>query len=137
VQRLELVRIRVCKRCGRGNAELRGDAGAQLVVRVDPVRVRELQGIAEEMRSLSDVLLEQLAAAGFEASEVVLDSVDGRLRGLVSLLRDDEVEVVGCTPEEGLTLAVRGGVRLYATDEAVAQAAPRRGDASGGPDTVH
>jgi hypothetical protein len=137
VQRLELVRIRVCKRCGRGNAELRGDGGAELVVRVDAVRVRELQGVADEMRSLTDVLLEQLAGAGFEASEVVLDTVDGRLRGLVSLLRDEEVEVVGCTAEEALTLAVRGSVRLYATDEAVAHAAPGRRDASGGPDTVH
>jgi hypothetical protein len=138
VQRLELVRIRVCKRCGRGNAELRGDGGAELVVRVDAARVRELQGAAaEEMRSLTDVLLEQLAAAGFEASEVVLDTLEGRLRGLVSLLRDEEVEVVGCTAEEAVTLAVRGSVRLFATDEAVAHAAPGRGDASGGPDTIH
>ena len=31
MQRLELVRIRVCKRCGRGNAELRGDGVDVLV----------------------------------------------------------------------------------------------------------
>ena len=141
MRRLELKRIRVCTRCGRGNAELTGDAGARLLVRLDAVRVRELEGrAADALRSLPDVVLEQLAAGGGRVSEVVLDTTDGTLRGLVSLERDGESEVVACTAEEAVTLAVRGSLRLYATDEALAHAAPGKADqhgGAGGPDTLH
>ena len=119
MKRLELVRIRVCNRCGRGGAELRGEDGERLVVPLDPVRAR------------------QLAAAGVEAREVVLDVADGRLRALLSFVRAGETDVVGCTTDEGVALALRGGLRLYATDEALAHAAADRPKAAGGPDTVH
>ena len=139
VKRLELVRIRVCNRCGRGGAELRGEGGERLVVPLDPVRARQLAdaGREEDVRSFTDLVLEQLAAAGVEAREVVLDVADGRLRALLSFVRADETDVVGCTADEGVALALRGGLRLYATDEALAHAAADRPKAAGGPDTVH
>ena len=112
----------MCERCGRGTAELRTDDGEKLVVRLDPVRAQQLAGATpgEESRCLLDVALERFEATGAEVSEVVLDVIDGRLGGLVSLVGEREPEVVRCTAEEALALAVRGGVRLYATDEALA-----------------
>jgi hypothetical protein len=144
VKRLELVRIRVCSRCGRGGAELRAAAGEErLVVPLDPIRARQLSGapIAEDVRSLTDLLVERLAV-GARPSEVVLDVTEGRLCGFLSLLAegDAEGEVVACTAEEAVALAVRGAVALYATDEALARgttASPERRGGAGGPDTVH
>src|SRR5436309_8876422 len=112
VKRLELVRIRVCNRCGRGGAELRGEDAERLVVPLDPVRARQLAGGGreEDVRSFTDLVLEQLAAAGVEAREVVLDVAEGRLRALFSFVRTGETDVVGCTAEEGVALALRGGL---------------------------
>ena len=138
MKRLELVRVRVCGRCGRGGAELRGEDGARLVVPLDAVRARQLAnaGREEDVRSFTDLVLEQLAA-GVEAREVVLDVAEGRLCALFSFVRTGETDVVGCTAEEGVALALRGGLRLYATDEALAHAAVDRPKAARGPDTVH
>ena len=139
VKRLGLVRIRVCSRCGRGGAELRGEDGERLVVPLDAVRARQLAGGGreEDVRSFTDLVLEQLAAAGVEAREVVLDVAEGRLRALFSFVRTGETDVVGCTAEEGVALALRGGLRLYATAEALAHAAVDKPKAARGPDTVH
>jgi hypothetical protein len=139
VKRLELARIRVCGRCGRGGAELRGENDERLVVPLDAVRARQLAdaGRSEDVRSLTDLVLAELAAAGVEAREVVLDVADGRLRAFLSFVRADEPDVVGCTAEEGVALALRGGLRLYATDEALAHAVADRPKPAGGPETVH
>src|SRR2546428_13969002 len=95
VKRLELVRIRVCNRCGRGGAELRGEGGERLVVPLDPVRTRQLAdaGREEDVRFFTDLVLEQLAAAGAGARQVVLDAGRGPLPGLLSLLRAGETDV--------------------------------------------
>ena len=137
MKRLVLARVRSCRKCGRTAAELRSDDGAAILVPVDPHRARELAGAppAGTLRSLTDVVLAQLDAARRRPSEVVLDVQDGHLRGLVAFGDDD---VVGCTAEEAVALAVRGRLALYATAEAVAHAAARagRGDHPGG-DTLH
>ena len=146
MRRLALVRIRVCTRCGRGGAELKAEDGAKLVVRLEPARAVELRGTppSEEMRWLTDVVLAQLEASGLRVREVVLDVVEGTLRAFLTLGKNDdasgESEVIGCTPEEGVAIAIRGGHRLFATDEALAT--PRRrgeprdeGGAGGG--TLH
>lgn len=142
--RLELAGIRVCKRCGRGRAELRGGDGVSLVIGLDPVRAQELAhpGEAGEMRSFTELVLERFADGGVVPSEVVLDVAEGRLRALVSVVRGDEPDVVTCPAEEGLGLAVRGGLKLYATEEALAHGAKgarkqnERGG-TGGSDTIH
>jgi hypothetical protein len=144
VKRLELARIRVCGRCGRGGAELRGGDGELLVVPLDAVRARQLSEArtSDEARSLTDVVLEQLRAGGVVASEIVVDAAEGRLRALLSLLREEGPDVVVCTADEGVALAVRGGLKIYATDEALAYATARsakreRQGGAGGPDTIH
>jgi len=141
VKRLELVRIRVCDRCGRGGAEFKGDDGERLVVPLDAVRARQLGDAhgKDDVRSLTDLVLEQLAVAGVEAREVVLDLADGRLRALVSVQHADETDVVGCPADEGVALALRGGLKLYASEEALSRgaAAPAKAAPEGGPDTVH
>lgn len=112
--------MRVCQRCGRGRAELGSDDGAVLTVSVDASRVRELSepNGAREMRSLTELVLEKLA----EVREVVLDAEKDVLRGLLSFGRGAELDVVSCTAQEALGLAVRGGLSIYATDEALALA---------------
>ena len=144
VKRLELARIRVCSRCGKGGAELRGEDGERLVVPLDAVRARQLARADgdEDVRSLTELVLEQLGAGGVEAREVVLDVAEGRLRALLSFVRPEGADVVGCTAEEGVALAIRGELRLYATDEALAHAAaepakPAPSGGAGGPGTVH
>jgi hypothetical protein len=139
VKRLELARIRVCNRCGRGGAELRTEDGESLVVPLDPVRARQLAAATDtgDVRSLTELILEQLGTGGVVASEVVLDVAEGRLRALLSFVHDRESDVVGCTAEEGLALAVRGRLKLYATDEALAHASARTPKQAGGRDTVH
>ena len=144
MKRLELVRVRVCQRCSRGRAELRSDDGKTLMVPLDPVRARELSDAppADDVRAFTDLVLAELGAAGLKASEVVLDVSAGRLRALVSWVRRDEPEVVACTAQEGVGLAVRGGLRLYATEEALATAAPERDEhegprGPGGSETLH
>jgi len=137
VKRLELSRIRACSRCGRGSAELRSDDGDRLVVSLDPVRARQLSATdaTGDLRSLTDFILDGLGSR--RLGEVVLERADGRLRALLSLLRDDESEVLACTAEEGVALALRGGVRLYATDDALAHGASPGTTRDDGPDTVH
>ena len=146
MRRLALVRIRVCTRCGRGGAELKADDGAKIVVRLEPARAVELRGGLrnDEMRWLTDVMLAQLRASGLGVREVVLDVVDDTLRAFLTLAQEGdapaESEVVACTPEEGVAIAIRGGHRLFATDEALAPARrasePREeGGAGGG--TLH
>jgi len=144
MKRLELARVRVCQRCGRGRAELRSEDGTVLTVLLDPPRARELSGarVVDDGRSLADFVLGELGATGRVASEVVIDVAHGQLRGLVSLVRGGEVEVVACTAQEGVDLAVRGALCLYATDEALAHAAPRPHEhegpsGRGGPETLH
>jgi hypothetical protein len=127
VQRLELVRIRVCQRCGRGGAELRSEGGECLVVPIDPARTREFTetNATDDVRSLTDLVLEQLEARGLVASEVVLDVFDGRLRALLSFTGGSDPDVVACTADEGLALAVHGEIKLYATEEAMEHASDR------------
>lgn len=142
MKRLELARLRVCDRCGRGRAELRGADGDVLVVALDAVRTRQLRETGGELRSLTDLLLEQLRASGHEPGEVVLDVIDGKIHALLSLAHAGAADVVDCTAGEGVALAVRGSLKLYATDEALAHGAARAGKAEreggpGGPKTVH
>ncbi len=143
VKRLELTRIRVCDRCGRGGAELRAASGEVIVVPLDPVRTAQLRdGASQDSRFLADLVLDALRAGGATVSEVVLELSQTRLGALVSILRGSEPEVVACTAEEAVALAVRGGVRIYATEEALAHGSARTTKAvphggAGGPDTVH
>ena len=135
VKRLQLTSVRVCQRCGRGRAELATDDGATLGIPLDAARARELSSAADDVPSLTNVVLEQFAASGARLNEVVLDVSHGALRALLSVSRRGENDVIGCTPQEGVGLAVRAGLKLYATDEALAHGATRAGER--GPETVH
>ena len=75
---------------------------------------------------LSGVLLEGLTRDGHSVQEIVLDADDGVLRALVSCRHGEVPELFACTPQEGVDLANRSGVSLYATDEALALAAEAR-----------
>ena len=122
MKRLELARVRVCQRCGRGRAELEGADGAALVIPLDPVRAHELerQGESDDVPWLSSVLLGLLRESGGTVREVVLDADARGLRALLSISRGDETDVVACTPQEGVGLAARGRLPLYATEDALA-----------------
>jgi hypothetical protein len=129
VKRLELKHVRVCQKCGRGRAELESADGARLSVPLDPVRARELSpnrtgDDRDEVRWLGEFVLSQLVSAGATPTEVVLDQGEGGLRALLSFRHRDEHDVLACTAQEGIGLAVRGKLALYATDEAFARDTP-------------
>lgn len=142
MKRLELVRIRICKKCGRGGAELRSADGETMVVALDPARARELGGDApvDGVDQLIDCVLAWLGREGGTPKEVVLDLSDGKLRGLLSCERGGEHEVIACTAEEAVAFVVRGDLKLYATEEALAHASTRAQKSEhggGGPDRLH
>lgn len=127
VKRLQLTRVRVCDRCGRGRAELATDDGTTLSVPLDPARAAELAAWPKpaDLQPLSALVLTSLAAAGATPTDLVLDVAGAALRALLSVARGDDTDVVVCTPQEAVSLAVRGGIKLYATDEALAHRTAR------------
>ncbi len=136
MKRLELKRVRVCERCGRGRADLTGDDGAALTIPLDAIRAAELSGATSDVRALGDFVLDRLRASGATPSEVVFDVEVGGLRALVASRRGAESDVLACTPQEGLDLAIRGGLAVYATDDALRRDAGGKGTGRPGP-TVH
>ena len=111
---------------------------------LDAIRARQLAATdhSAEVRSLTELMLASFAMTDVVVGEVVLDVSDGRLGALVSLDGGEHPEVVACTAEEGVALVVRSGVKMYATDEALAhgltrspKSAPSGG--AGGSETVH
>ena len=135
MKRLELGAVRICRRCGRGRATLVTDDGDTIAIPLDPARARVFgRSAAAEASWLSAFVLEALGRDGRSLQEIVLDLDDGVLRALVSCRRGDEPEVLTCTPQEGVDLANRSGVALYATDEALAHAA---GAAAPSGETLH
>ena len=160
VRRLEpdiLITQRLCDVCAVGYGTVTAFAatlpGPPHVINLDPSSVPDvLQDIRTVGAALAvperaaEVIAEleaRIAAVRARAAGaprrrcVVLDVADGRLRALLSFVHADETDVVGCTADEGVALALRGGLRLYATDEALAHAAADRPKAAGGPGTVH
>jgi bifunctional DNase/RNase len=137
VKRLELAGVRICQRCGRGRADLTASDGTTLAVPVDAARARELSSPAAggDAPWLSSLVVTLLRAQRFTLREVVLDAAEQGLRALVTLARGDDNEVVTCTPQEGVGLAVRAKVPLYATAEALATTTAAPTD--GGGETLH
>jgi hypothetical protein len=108
------------------------------------VRARELSADppSDEVELLIDWVLAAVKRDGGNPQEIVLDLSDGKLRGMLLSARGDEHEVVACTAEEGVALAIRGRLKLYATEEALAQASahaekPDHRGGAGGPGTLH
>jgi hypothetical protein len=130
VKRLELKQVRVCQKCGRGRAELESADGSHLSVPLDPVRARELSPdrVSDDVRWIGEFVLAQLQTAGATPTEIVLDQGEGGLRALLSFNHDGEHDVLACTAQEGIGLAVRGKLALYATDEALDPEAADAGD---------
>ena len=128
MKRLELGDVRICRRCGRGRANLITVDGESISIPLDPARARTLGVPASEsdVPWLTTLVLDRLVQGGRALEEVVLDVDGGTLRALVSSRRDGELEVVACTPQEGVDLANRAGVPIYATDEALAHAGAAR-----------
>jgi hypothetical protein len=138
VKRLELKRVRVCGRCGRGRAELESPTGDRLVVSLDATRARTLERLAgagagdastnPPARTVADFLLAEVARSGGRATDVVFDKGLEGLRALLAVQRGDDTEVLACTAEEGLELAVCGRLPLYADDDVLARDRPEPAD---------
>ena len=132
MKRLELTQVRICQRCGRGTAQLTASDGATLSIPLDPVRARALAKSSDDLRPLAEVVLERLTAAGTAITDVVLDVDENALRALVTFT---DADMVACPAQDGVELAVRGALTLYATDEAMAHANGR--PAATDPETIH
>ena len=137
VKRIELGDIRICKRCGRGRANLLTDDGDVVAIPLDPARARVLGAAATDadLGWLSAIVVQRLQQDGNAVQEIVLDLDGQALRALVSCRRGAELEVLACTPQEGVEIATRAGVPLYATDEALAHATGSPAAPSG--ETLH
>jgi len=137
VKPLRLTRVRVCDRCGRGRADLATDDGTTLTIPLDAARAAELASAdgASGLQPLSAVVLAGIVAGGGVPTDLVLDVAGATLRGLLSIARGDDTDIVVCTPQEAVSLAVRGGLKLYATDDAIAHQAARPAKASS--ETLH
>jgi hypothetical protein len=136
VKRIELGDIRICRRCGRGRAQLVTDDGETISIPLDPARARVLGTPTTEadVGWLTALVLDRFTQEGRTLQEIVLDLDGGALRALVSSRRDAELEVFACTPQEGVDLASRAAVPLYATDDALAHAT---GAAAAPGETLH
>jgi len=124
VRRLELGAIRICKSCGRGRAELLTDDGDTVVVRLGPNRARVLADLdgtpTDDVPWLGDVVARRAADIGLHVADVVIDDGPKGLRGFVTWVNEGEdVTVAACEPEEALETALRMGVPIFATDEAL------------------
>jgi hypothetical protein len=124
VKRVELGDVRICRRCGRGRARLLTDDGDVITIPLDPARARLLGATPadSDVAWLASVVIDHLTRDGRTLQEIVLDLDGSALRALVSCRHGDELEVFACTPQEGVDIASRASVPLYATDEALAHA---------------
>lgn len=124
MKRVELGEVRVCRKCGRGRAVLLAGDGGTITIPLDAARARMLGATPAdgEVPWLSTIVVDLLTQGGRTLHEVVLDLDGSALRALVGYRRDGAVDVVACTPQEGLDVATRAGVPLYVTDEALAHA---------------
>lgn len=136
VKRLELQEVRICKKCGRGRALLLSDDDDSLSIPLDPVRARRLAGERDDVRCLGDFLIDHLREGGIPPTDVVLDRVPAGLRALVSLRRGEEIDVLSCTAQEGLEIALRGDLHLYATADVFETQADRVSERDPG-ETLH
>src|SRR5262249_62365798 len=107
-------------KCGGGRGVREGGGGERLEVPLVAARTHAVSGRPDEVRSLSTLVLEQLAAAGGQPREVVLDVGPAGLRALLSFIRGEESDLVACTAQEGIGLPGRRALGLYATPEALA-----------------
>ena len=128
--------MRICQRCGRGRAELVAGDGTGMTIPLDAARAQELaaRDDAPDVPWLSSLVLGLLGGRGGRIREVVIDVTGTALRALVTLAQAGENDVVACTAQEGVGLALRATAPLYATDEALAVAVKPE---AGGRETVH
>lgn len=94
---------------------LLSDDDDSLSIPLDPVRARRLTGERDDVRCLGDFLLDHLREGGIPPTDVVLDRAPAGLLALVSIRRGDEIDVLSCTAQEGVEIALRGDLQLYAT----------------------
>ncbi len=99
---------------------------------LDAPRAQELAGQGDDVPSLTSFLLAQAEDTGTTFGELILEKGPAGLRALLSITRAGESDVISCTAQEGVGLAIRAGLTMYATDEALASEA---GEAP--PSTLH
>jgi len=104
---------------------LLSDDDESLSIPLDPVRAQRLAGERDDVRCLGDFLLDHLREGGMPPTDVVLDRVPAGLRALVSIRRGDETDVLSCTAQEGVEIALRGDLQLYATADVFATSSDR------------
>jgi hypothetical protein len=88
-------------------------------------------------RTLADFVLAQLGGAGARPTDVVLDHGPAGLHALLSFEHADASDVIACTAQEGVELAVRGGLALYGSDEALGREEADPENRAGRPPTLH
>jgi hypothetical protein len=70
-------------------------------------------------RTVADFVLAQLEEAGARLTDVVFDHGAAGLHALLSFEQGDGSDVIACTAQEGVELAARTGLAMYASDEAL------------------
>lgn len=114
MKRLEFVSLKTCPHCRRAIAYLMTQDGEKTFgIALDPTRARELsckyQEPGEE-KFMTGFLVRLLASSSYFPRQVILDwSQEDFLSGRVDLA----TEIITCSPQEGLALAVLAGIPLY------------------------
>jgi bifunctional DNase/RNase len=127
---MTLMRIRdltACPRHRRALVHLEDDEGARRLTfsaEAEDARrlARELARGPRACHPIFDFIQALLRSCHAAPVRVVLEDVDGRGIGALVYLRQGDVESsIACYPPDALTIALRTGVPIYATPEALGQ----------------
>jgi len=118
MKRLELVGLKPCPHCHRAIAYLMTQDGEEtLGIALDATRTRELsynhEGPGGE-KCMTGFLVRLLAASSYVPRQVILHwNQEGFLCSIIDLT----TEMITCSPQEGLALAILASIPLFAEEE--------------------
>ena len=117
---LALVGLKACARCQRAVAFLMTEDGEHtLGIALDTSKARELSRKHQdpEEKFLTDFLLRLLASSSYVPRRVVLEcNKEGFLSARIEIAKGNEIEILSCSPQEGVGYAIAAGIPLYAAE---------------------
>lgn len=117
MKRLALAGLKTCESCHRAVAYLMSEDGEHtLGIALDAIKAREISSKCQEPgqeKFLTDLLLQLLASSSHVPREIVLDLHE---KGFLYTRLDITTEILSCSLQDGVGLAVAAGIPIYATE---------------------